>query len=109
MSAAGLPNDQGHLIWPLGVQVLFPISERTDLLNQLEARFQTAVVQKTAGAVDGELLEGASQDIGKFRKKLREREPFMGIPTYQQADHFLNKMDSAVNQLQGNKSTSKKQ
>jgi hypothetical protein len=109
LTAAGLPNDQGHMTWPVGLQVLFPITENADLINQLEARFQTAAVQKTTGAVDEELLKGARQDIAKFRQKLHGRQPYMAIPTYQEADRFLKTMDTAVDSLQGNRLTTTKQ
>jgi hypothetical protein len=109
LSAAGLPNSEGLLTWPVGLQVLFPIVENLDLINELEASFQTAAVQKTSGAVDEDLLKGVSKNIAKFRSKLRGREPYMAIPTYQEADRFLAHMDDAVNRLRGNKLTSGKQ
>ncbi len=110
LSAAGLPNDQGHLTWPVGLQVLFPVVENAELLDGLEARFQTAAVQKTTGAVDEELLKGVSKDIARFRSKLRGREPYMAIPTYNEADRYLAHMEDALKGLQGSsKLTSVKQ
>ncbi|HEV8060488.1 MAG TPA: hypothetical protein VGP68_11470 [Gemmataceae bacterium] len=106
LTAAGLPNDQGRLNWPIGLQVLFPVSEYGESFLQLEARLETAALAKANGSVDSKVLDEANQDVGKMRSKLRQRKSSMMAPTYAEADRFLQNLDGALKQLQGNKAGS---
>jgi hypothetical protein len=106
LTAAGLPNDQGQLNWPLGLQALFPATANLELIQQLDASLQTAALQKEIGSVDSEVIKGARRDAGKLRAMLLQREPYLQAITYREADRFLKNLDSALKQLEGNTTAS---
>jgi hypothetical protein len=101
LSAAGLSNDQGNLNWPLGLQALFPAATNRELINRIDARLQTAALQKAGGSVDSDLIKETSRDAQKLRAMLQQREPYLQAPTYREADRFLKNLDSALKQMQG--------
>jgi hypothetical protein len=102
LSAAALSNNQGKLNWPIGLQALFPATTNWELINQIDARLQTAALQKAnGGSVDSDLIKETSRDAKKLRAMLQQREPYLQAPTYREADRFLKNLDTALKEMQG--------
>jgi hypothetical protein len=101
LTASGVANDNGHLRWPLGLQILGgPDSghQADELRGQLSALFQQAAQQAAKGPADPKLLQEITRVVGRLHNLLtRDRQERGGLPraVYDEAEHFLNQLADA--------------
>jgi hypothetical protein len=94
-------NDNGHLRWPLGLQILGgPESghQADELRGQLSALFQEAAEQAAKGSADAKLLQEITRAVERFRKLLtRDRQERGLLPkaVYDEAERYLNQLADA--------------
>jgi hypothetical protein len=101
LTASGVPNDQGRLRWPLGLEILggsLTGHEVNELRAQLSALFQEAAEQAAKGAADPKLLQEITRTVNRLRDLLtrdrRERGRLPGA-VYDEAERFLNRLRHA--------------
>jgi len=100
LRAFGLPNENGQLIWPLGLQVLQPQAENLALLDKIEVLLHVAASQEATGKVNANLLQDASSAVDRLEAMLRMRQNNMMSTTYEEAEQFLTKLHHAMKLLQ---------
>jgi hypothetical protein len=101
LTASGVPNDQGRLRWPLGLQILGgpETGHKADTLRaQLSALFQEAAEQAAKGSADAKLLQEITRTVNRLRDLLtrdrRERGRLSGA-VYDEAERFLDRLGDA--------------
>jgi hypothetical protein len=100
LAAIGVPNDRGRVNWPVGLQVLTPTRENSELLQQIEGLVQVAASQHLTGQVNPRIVEETTRALGKLRSMLRNRKERMFSANYKEANRFLDKLDSNLRALQ---------
>jgi hypothetical protein len=97
LTAAGVPNDDGRLRWPVGLRAVGG-AESDELRRQIEALFQYGVQQTQAGPVSPHLVQELAHSVGALRQLVRRdrQERFsLALTTYEDAERFLTKLDHA--------------
>jgi hypothetical protein len=101
LTASGVPNDQGRIRWPLGLQVVGgPDSghEVDELREQIGELFQEAAKQAANGPANPKLLPEITRAVKRLRRLLirdREERFALSADTYDEAERFLNQLDDA--------------
>jgi plastocyanin len=97
LTASGVPNVGGQLIWPVGLRILR--GGATDgIRRQIDALFQLEAEQAQAGAVNPNLAQELARSLDALSKFLRrDREERFSLPLtlYEDAELFLAKLDRA--------------
>jgi hypothetical protein len=101
LKASGLPNDNGRLDWPIGLQVL--AGPNTDQLRErIDALWNEAAKQAAGGPANANRTQEMHQAVDKLRRQLLKdkRERFaLPLAVYQEAERFLDKLDRAEQAL----------
>jgi hypothetical protein len=103
LSAAGVPNTGGQMIWPVGLRIL-PNPRATELRQQIDALVQLAAEQSAAGPVNAQLNRELGSAVDSLSKLLyRDREERFSLPSnaYEDAEAFLAKLKHAQVLLSG--------
>jgi hypothetical protein len=101
LSAAGVPNEEGHVSWPIGLRAL-PDSRAKELRQRVDALLQEEGEQAAGGAVNARLYLDLSDALDGLRKALRrDRDERFSLPnnTYEASEDFLARLDRAAKQL----------
>jgi hypothetical protein len=99
LTALGIPNEKGHVSWPIGLQVLSPAERNRELLQQSEALFQVAASQLASGQVDAQVVKQAVSVVDNLRQMLHARKARMLWGNYREAELFLNSLDANLKSL----------
>jgi plastocyanin len=95
LTASGVPNDGSQLQWPRGLRVVGgPAAE--ELRRQIDALLQEAAAQAHTGPVNPHLTKELGRSVDALRKVLRrDRQERFSLPltTYEDAEHFLARLD----------------
>jgi hypothetical protein len=100
LTALGVPNNDGQLAYPLGLQVLQPAAENTKLLDQIETLLQLAVSQEIKGQVNANVILEASAAVDRLQTMLKGRQSNMMANNYQEAQQYIDKLRHALKDLQ---------
>jgi hypothetical protein len=97
-SILGLPGEKGRLSWPLGLRILAPAPEAEALRQQIDGLIQSLAYQAGSGQVQSGTVDAATGATRDLRRLLRRGEGSAAIAeyTYQEADRFLGRLDSAI-------------
>lgn len=101
MTAAGVPNEEGQVEWPLGLRTFRTTKENTEQQGKIEAVLWQAAAQKSHGKVDVASLKDARDAVGTLRDMLGQREAALQIPTYREASKFLDSLQRAIAMFEG--------
>lgn len=93
LTAFGIPNEDGKILWPLAFRLLAP-EQKQEVLEKLEAQLQIATTQAVADKANPRLLKDAQQNVDNLQQWLRRTDLAEG--TYQEAAAFLRKLDKAL-------------
>jgi hypothetical protein len=104
LTAAGVPNQAGRLQWPVGLRVVGgPESDK--LRQQIEALLQYGAWQTLTGRVSAHVTQELTRSVRALRKLLRRdrEERFnLALISYEDAEHFLDKLDHARKLFEAN-------
>jgi plastocyanin len=95
LTASGVPNEGGRLVWPVGLRIL-PAPDVENLRTKIETLFQEAAGHAAAGPVNPNLDAELSRDIRALRKMLlrdREQRFSLTFEAYEQSERFLTKLE----------------
>ena len=93
LTAAGLPNRDGHLSWPLALRMLRPDGETRDLRRQIDTLVQGLAAQRLASEPSSGFIQEAEVALEKLRLLAeRERHSFSSR-SYREVEHFLAMLD----------------
>jgi plastocyanin len=102
LSASGVPNVSGQLLWPVGLRVLRG-GATDEARRQIDALFQLEAEQAQTGPVNPQLAQELARSLDALRKFLhRDREERFSLPlaVYEDAEGFLVKLDHAQKVLE---------
>jgi hypothetical protein len=101
LSAMGVPNQDGKLSWPLGLQALLPDLEVSALRDQLDGLVQIAAKDGANGQANPQLVQQGKQAVKRLRFLLRTngKDKFYAS-TYRDAARFLDNLDNGLGLLQ---------
>ena len=88
---AGLVDAQGHVAWPLGLQILRPALETKDLRHRIENTLVGG-----AGRTPQATVTEAGQAVVRLRQALREQRLDMAEATQRDAAAFLDRLETAL-------------
>src|SRR5262249_49943743 len=88
---AGLVDAQGHVAWPLGLQILRPALETRDLRQRIENTLVSG-----AGRTPQATVTEAGQAVVRLRQALREQRLDMAEATQRDAAAFLDRLEAAL-------------
>jgi hypothetical protein len=100
LTAVGVPNDDGRLSYPLGLQVLQPQTENLQVLDQIETLFQVLASQEPSGQINANLAKEAKVAIDRLQTMLRGRQHNMMPNVYGEAQQYLDKLRHGLEVLQ---------
>jgi len=99
LTATGVRNQEGQVVWPLGLRLL-----RADQLReQLEAQLQLAAGQAVGGTVNPRLLDEIQRNVERFQRLLLADKKWrfsMPLAVYEDAERFLQELGRNVQVLQ---------
>jgi hypothetical protein len=98
LTACGVPNEGGRLLWPVGLRVL-RIPDMEELRRQIEAHLQEEAEQARVGPASEQLDQELGRAIRSLRNLMRrdEEERFsLPLTAYEDGERFLNKLESAA-------------
>jgi hypothetical protein len=92
----GLPHEQGHLSWPLGLRVLAPAAKVEGLRRQIESLVQVAASQAAHGEVRSTTVELAADATNQLRELLKKADGtgVLAEQTRIDARRFLNRVET---------------
>jgi hypothetical protein len=97
LTAAGVPNNGGRLLWPIGLRVVGgPVGG--ELRDQIDALFQYGAWQTMTGPVSPHLTQELARSVDALRRLLRrdrEERFSLALTSYEDAERFLAKLDHA--------------
>ena len=96
LTAAGVPNDQGRIRWPLAVKALPPGPQTLELRRQLEAHLQVLATELLAGRSDPRLVRAANEIVDTLQARLVDRGYLLASGTYDDGVQFLKKLHKAL-------------
>jgi hypothetical protein len=102
LTATGIPNDGGRLLWPVGFRVL-RAGATDEIRRQIEALLQLEAAQTQTGSVNPRLAKELAGSIDALRTVLlRDREKHFSLPLtlYEDAESFLARLDHAQKLLE---------
>jgi hypothetical protein len=102
LTATGVPNDGGRLLWPVGLRVLRG-GATDEMRRQIEALLQLEAVQTHTGPVNRQLAKELAESIDVLRTVLlRDRQERFSLPLtlYEDAESFLVRLDHAQKRLE---------
>lgn len=100
LMAAGLPNEEGKIAWPLALRIL-PGAD--PLVAQVDAQFSTLANQALAGGINPQLPEEVHATVSRLRELLqRDRQQKFSLTEsmYTIGDRFIGRLHEAVNTIQ---------
>ena len=101
LDAMGVPNTNGRLDWPLGLRILPPGEKAEELRKQIEALLRMAANQSPEGKVSPQVLQETANAVEELHDMLRKKKSaFEASYTYNEADHFLDKLAQGLRLLQ---------
>lgn len=89
---AGLVDAQGHVAWPLGLQILRPALETKDLRQRIEG----TLLSSTGGRTPQATVTEAGQAVVGLRQALRNQRLDMAEATQRDAAAFLDRLEAAL-------------
>jgi len=95
----GLPAENGHLQWPLGLRILAPANETKALRGQLEVVLSFVAMQAAEGQVNSAFIDEGLEAVREFRQLLRPCEGTMADVTYTDAMRFLNRAQRGLTRI----------
>jgi hypothetical protein len=101
LTAIGVPNDGGRLLWPLGLRALRG-GATDEMRRQIDALFQAEAEQTQTGPVNPQLAKELARSLDALRTFLRrDREERFSLPLtlYEDAESFLARLDQAQKRL----------
>jgi hypothetical protein len=101
LRAAGVPNDDGQIRWPIGLQAI-ATPGADEVREQLDALLQLAAYQSLTGPVNPEVAQEMGRAIRKLRRLLlKDETERFGLSrfAYDEARKFLDKLERAENML----------
>lgn len=97
LTAFGLPNKEGRLVWPLGLRVLAPAPATNRMREQIDTLAAVILGQKNAyGQVDSSLVQELDRAVNDLRQQITARPTDMSQVTYNDSVLFLQKLQDAV-------------
>jgi len=96
LNVSGVPNENGRLVWPLGLRNLPPSHETDDLRKQVEGFFEVAALDFGKTPVQPELVREARQAVDKLHHLLHERRWDLPETSYRDSVNFLNSLETAL-------------
>jgi plastocyanin len=97
LTAHGVPNDKGDVLWPLGLRIL-AARETDELRTEIDALLHRAAQEAVAGTVSAALVREMETAIRKLRRLLlTDKEERFGMPlaVYEESERFLDKLGRA--------------
>jgi plastocyanin len=97
LTASGVPNVGGQLIWPVGLRILRGDATH-GIRQQIDALFQLEAEQAQTGPVNPGLAQELARSLDALRKFVRrDREERFSLPLalYEDTELFLAKLDRA--------------
>jgi len=101
LDASGVPNYCGRLEWPLALRVLSGREPETHRA-QIDALFQAAALQASAGRINPALLQYLGEAVEDLQAVLQEhkRDRFtLSLACYEESERFLRKLRKAPDVL----------
>jgi ribosomal protein L29 len=98
LDAFGIPTENGAIAWPLAFRLMSP-EQRQGLLTPVEKSLTAALTQGAAGQANPGIANEARLGVARLRHWLRERRADLAEGTYNDADRFLRKLDSALDAI----------
>jgi plastocyanin len=99
LKAVGLPHEDGHLEWPVGLRSL---AATQDLVLQIDTLVQEEAEQAQAGPANAQLDKELARAVDALRTQLlRDKEERFSLPltAYEDAERFLAKLGRAQQML----------
>jgi hypothetical protein len=107
MSAAtlfGLPAENGHVQWPLGLRILPP--ETKPLRDQLDLALYFVASQAAEGQANRTFIDSGLEAVRDLRKLTRPREGVWPAATYADAMRFLDRAERGLTKIKKNETKS---
>ena len=93
LAAFGLPNENGRLLWPLGLRVLAPAAETDPLRAQVDALAVLIAGQATQyGRADAALVHELNRAVDRLETRLAARSADFAEATAAEARRFLQNL-----------------
>jgi hypothetical protein len=96
LTAAGVPNHQGRLVWPLGLRILPPAPQTRELRDQLDAQLKMLMAMSLSGQDDSHTVRAARQAVDKLYGLLKDQRYVLATATYEDASHFIKNLQKAL-------------
>jgi len=93
LTAAGLPNKDGHLSWPLGLRMLRPDGETRDLRRQVDTLVQALATQRLSSQPNSAFVQDAEVALEKLRLLAERERHSLSYGTYREVERFLAMLD----------------
>jgi hypothetical protein len=100
LTAAGLPNKNGNIDWPLALQILRPDSETRELRTQIETLVQVLAGQQAVLYPNPRYIHQTRQAVAKLRSFMDRERYSLTAGTYRESDRFLGKLETFLNSLE---------
>jgi ElaB/YqjD/DUF883 family membrane-anchored ribosome-binding protein len=91
---AGIVDAQGHVAWPLGLQILRPALETKALRQRVESLLTSGAA--ATGREAAPTVAEAGQAVMRLRQALREQRTDMAEATHRDASAFLDRIEAAL-------------
>jgi hypothetical protein len=101
LSAGGLTDEEGRLLWPVGLRAL-PGDRASQLRDQVAALFTRQQEEAANGAVTDSLPRDVASAVDALRKQLiRDKDERFSLTyqAYEDAESYLNRLKQASKQL----------
>ena len=93
LTAAGLPNKEGHLNWPLGLRLLRPDDETRDLRRQVDVLVQGIAFQQLSSQPNSAYVQQTEFALERLRLLAERERHSLSSGTYREVERFLAKLD----------------
>jgi hypothetical protein len=100
LTGLGVPNSEGRIVWPKGLDALRPDSESRALRQQVSVDFRIVVSQLLAGTENATFVNQGNVALARLDVLLRENEKSVAPAVYSEAKQFLGKLRQALQVLQ---------
>src|SRR5262249_57350101 len=100
LAAAGVPNKNGNIDWPLALQILRPDEETRELRRQVETLVQVLANQQAALYPNPRYIHQTRQAVGKLRSFMDRERYALSAGSYREADRFLGKLETFLQGLE---------
>jgi hypothetical protein len=100
LESFGVATEGGEPAWPLGLRILAPAAEARVLRHQVNALLVLMSTARADGSANPEAAQEANHALARLRVLLADQQAGMAEATYDQAAHFLKKLQRAFKALQ---------